>query len=77
MLLARPYQHMSLSSQMSNEPRVFDAALYAFQMVARYFGFAGALMLSVYAGRVADAAVDDLCNKAEGMDSWTIRSRFR
>jgi len=55
---------MSLSSQMSSESRAFSVALYSFQFVVRYFGFAGALMPSVYprAGLVAVRA--DLCNKA-------------
>jgi hypothetical protein len=37
-----------LSSQISSEPRDFNAALSSFQLVVRYFGFAGAVMPSVY-----------------------------
>ena len=44
--LALPCRDMSRSSQMSKEPRVFNAALYVFQFAVRYFGFAGAFMPS-------------------------------
>jgi hypothetical protein len=55
---------MSLSSQMSSEPRFFSAALYSFQLVVRYFGLAGAFMPSVYPRPEFAAAGLDLCNKA-------------
>jgi hypothetical protein len=55
---------MSWSSQMSNEPRAFSAALYSFQLVVRYFGLAGAFILSVYPSLESGAAGGDLCNRA-------------
>jgi hypothetical protein len=55
---------MSRSSQISNEPRIFNASLYVFQFVVLYFGFAGALMPSVYRHPSWDAGRPDLCNKA-------------
>ena len=55
---------MSLSSQTSSEPRAFNAALYSFQLVVRYFGFTGALMQLVYPRNSSAAGGGDLCNKA-------------
>ena len=54
---------MSLSSQTSNEPCTFRGALCAFQLVVRYFGFAG-LMQLVYLRTTSGAGEGAWCNKA-------------
>src|SRR5471030_1243527 len=55
---------MSWSSQMSNEPRAFSAALYSFQLVVRYFDLAGTFIAAVYPSLDSGAAGGHLCNRA-------------
>jgi len=52
--VAWPFQFIAGSSQISNEPRAFSAALYAFQFVVRYFRGAGCIYLG-YSGSGANS----------------------
>lgn len=66
--LAWPYQFMAGSSQISSKPCAFNAALYAFQFVVRYFLRAG-FVTSVSPSCRRCAGRLDLCNKALLMDT--------
>ena len=58
---------ISLSSQISKEPRALSAALYAGQLVVRYFGGTGFVIGRRKSGSGCQdqaATVPDLCNKA-------------
>lgn len=49
---------------MISKPRSSSGALYSFHLVVRYFGMAGAFILSDEPNDMSGGAGGDLCNKA-------------
>src|SRR5476649_1686444 len=67
---------MPCSSQMSSEPRAFNTALPAVQLVDRYFCLVGAVMPTVYRNLGSAGSAGDLRNKALPLSKWRIDAAF-